>query len=458
MIHLLKLKPRDLASAPRWLPWVVLVPLAGIVAFWVFDGYLVADASFYCGLGLLPLVTLPRATQRHSALIWITLALAASVAGYFLPARTLHFFAVCFVFYAFWVQWKGAIAPYPIFVIVLMSALVQNWVSVFSFPIRLQLSDWAAKVLQIVGQDASSAGNMIILNQQSYSVDAACMGLYMVQVSLLFAVALTALYERHTHTKIASGYLLFIILPSVVVLNIGYNLLRILLLVIMNWMPGNPMHDAAGLVGLAIYVLLPTYFLVRWLYRRKGVPLPDVAPINSDNVLIISPLYWLLHGLLLLSVAHILWFGTARTLQPASSAFTELRLALPTEANYQKQYLEHGVVKYSNDKILIYIKPIRAFFSSEHTPLICWKGSGYDFGATSEATLPNGNKIFKALLNHKDGSTLHTAWWYSNGQVNTNSQWTWRWLDMTGAPGFHLVNVTAATEGELMAWIKHTGT
>ena len=36
-----------------------------------------------------------------------------------------------------------------------------------------------------------------------------------------------------------------------------------------------------------------------------------------------------------------------------------------------------------------------------------------------------------------------TTWWLDNGKERTVNQARWRWLDLGGAPGFSLVNVTA---------------
>src|SRR5437899_2661838 len=79
--------------------------------------------------------------------------------------------------------------------------------------------------------------------------------------------------------------------------------------------------------------------------------------------------------------------------------------------------MDDGVTKMVNDAILIYVKPIPEFFSGEHTPLICWKGSGYTFKNVGKSEV-GGKEIYYGQLVKKN-ETLYTAWWYDNGTVQT---------------------------------------
>jgi hypothetical protein len=98
------------------------------------------------------------------------------------------------------------------------------------------------------------------------------------------------------------------------------------------------------------------------------------------------------------------------------------------------------------------VKTIPEFFTGEHTPLMCWKGSGYEFsGVTTMAVA--GVRVYKGIL-VKDDSTLYTAWWYSNGPVKTVSQFDWRMRMLKGESKFCLVNVTARDEQTLMESLR----
>jgi len=80
----------------------------------------------------------------------------------------------------------------------------------------------------------------------------------------------------------------------------------------------------------------------------------------------------------------------------------------------------------------------------EHTPLLCWKGSGYKFKSIKEIII-NGNKIYSGQL-IKPGSQLYTAWWYYNGEIQTIDQLDWRIRMIKGEEKFCLINVTAKDE------------
>jgi hypothetical protein len=63
------------------------------------------------------------------------------------------------------------------------------------------------------------------------------------------------------------------------------------------------------------------------------------------------------------------------------------------------------------------------------------------------------NFYYKGTL-VRDGALLHTAWWYSNGRVNTISQLDWRMRMLKGEANFCLVNVTSEDEQTLIESIN----
>ncbi|RYY96435.1 MAG: hypothetical protein EOO11_13500 [Chitinophagaceae bacterium] len=104
------------------------------------------------------------------------------------------------------------------------------------------------------------------------------------------------------------------------------------------------------------------------------------------------------------------------------------------------------MLKLTDGPHLVYVKYVRGFYDLEHNPTICWSGNGYTFSEVNEATV-GGTRIYTAHLVQGAGR-LYTAWWYSNGAVNTNRQTEWRRLMFLGAPRFAVVNVTAASPAE----------
>ena len=114
--------------------------------------------------------------------------------------------------------------------------------------------------------------------------------------------------------------------------------------------------------------------------------------------------------------------------------------------------MKDGITKLYNDEALIYIKPIPEFFSSEHTPLYCWRGTGYKFESI-RLTIINGCEVYTGQLT-KPGHTLQTAWWYSNGEAQTVDQLNWRIRMLKGESRFCVVNVTADSEDVLLQETK----
>ncbi len=471
----------------------MLIFYAAVAIYWIATGYLQSDLTFIAGLGVLFLSTVVRQPGVGSwrFAIWAALCVGLGLA---IPARTFHFLALVFAAGFVFENWKGKINEAPVLTALLLTAVVKTMSIVLGFAIRLELSKNAAAALRYLGMDAVAEGNMIRLKDQYFSVDPACMGLQMVEVSFLFCFFLLGLFERRSGRYLPWTVLLAAV-AGVGLLNLIFNQLRIIFLVVFNILPENPMHDAVGLVGLALYVFVPTWLGLRWAFGRSGsgrallpelsqqaqgayifvetpkniLPGPagrylfagDTGPLGRVLNQIrrfykdIGPLGLLRQPRTYIPVVHILlslgigWFVFNESAQ-ATSHVTDTAAIVPKglPANAAINRLQDGVIQYKHDSLLVYVKPIRGFYSTEHTPLICWQGSGYTFGKIWEQKI--GNILcYAGTLEKPGGPVLYTAWWFDNGQEQTISQARWRWLDAGGAPGFSLVNVTASDKQTL---------
>lgn len=119
---------------------------------------------------------------------------------------------------------------------------------------------------------------------------------------------------------------------------------------------------------------------------------------------------------------------------------------------YKVNELDNGITQFRSDKALIYSKKIPTFYSAEHSPYICWKGSGYTFTSVEEKTVA-GALIYYGTL-QKGKEQLQTAWWFSNKKHNTIGQLDWRWRVLCGKPNFQLINVTATSQANLQEAIE----
>ncbi|MGA0557343.1 exosortase N [Larkinella sp. VNQ87] len=345
----------------------------------------------------------------------LTFGLALALAGYVLltPARRR------------WTVLLGGL---------LLASPGLRWLmTVFGFPIRLQLSAWVVALLQCLRTDAQANGNLIRLNGTDFAVDPACMGLQMTGMSALAGLFLVIHLENRTRTRLAVGWLLLVAV-GIAALILLTNLLRILTLVLFRIAPDDPLHDVVGLVCLAVYLLAPVSFGLRGLYARFGNPLPPDSELAWQRLA-------LLYGFMALA-----GFGVVHRSQPDAP----VRVSVPD--GYTEKQVEGGFRQYSKLGLLVYVKPLRTAYSAEHSPTVCWRGSGYEFGAIQEKKI-GGRRVYMGSL-QRGCERLYTAWWFTNGAHRTTGQLDFRWRMLRGEPAFALINVTASRPDALAKAVR----
>ncbi|HJT72564.1 MAG TPA: exosortase N, partial [Chitinophaga sp.] len=355
-----------------------------------------------------------------------------------LPARTLLYLSLAGACLFLCETFYGRISFLPLIVLCIMSPLFDAGMNIFSFPVRLQLSAAAGNLVALSGLPVSVQGNTILFNGNEFTVDPACMGLQMMVTSLLCGLILIGIYQKRagkTLRILPVAGLLF----CIVLLNILSNLLRIICLVWLNILPGTMAHDLVGVICLGVYVLAPMLPLIQLAvnrYGKKTVVHRKRYTLRSAGLSFLLNI--LLAGLML----------TGAYISQTNDLNKKVLQQVATVPGYTQEVLPGYVIKLENDSLLVYIKHIPSGYYSEHHPMMCWKGSGYNFYKVQETMLVNGKKIYTALL-QQGNKQLYTAWWYDNGLVTTISQMEWRWDVLCGAHPYSLVNMTAATEQEL---------
>jgi exosortase N len=323
-----------------------------------------------------------------------------------------------------------------LFQLLFMSPVFTQITTVLGFTLRLKISGIAASLLRLVDLNAFAEGNLIVLDGVSFSVDEACVGLSMLSIAMI-AGAFILGHRYRTSGKTLSAGIVIAFFASVFAVNVVTNLGRILLLVCFHIAPETVMHEAIGLICLIFYTIIPIYFGSGWMMkmaRTSVVPASDVTPttITWQVLPIGMTLLMLLTGV---AVAEQRRHIDQRAL-PGS-------IAAPTTV-----MLNDGIAKVTTEHLLIYVKPIAEWFTSEHTPLICWKGSCYSFVGVREVQL-YGRTLYCGRL-VKGNEQLSTAWWYSNGRKQTISQLEWRKDMLMEGAEYNLINVTAADEQTLL--------
>jgi len=265
------------------------------------------------------------------------------------------------------------------------------------------------------------------------------MGLNMLLVSLIIALLLLAFQERKRQQTLPV-YRIVLVLLATLGLNLFCNLIRIVLLVGFRLLPDNPLHDAVGMACLLTYVVLPLWYLAPLVFVRPDF-LPNPAKRFSVSMQWNVAWKWTSRGWIHM-VLLVLALGRGWTWQGRHGCRTRTGFELPARSS------GGGVYKYSKKEALLYVKPVAAFFDAEHTPLICWQGSGYVFKKIGQHRCA-GLDIYTGVL-QKGDEKIYTAWWFDNGQHKTISQTDWRWRMGRGEASFSLINLNADRQEVLM--------
>jgi exosortase N len=418
----------------RQYPFLFFVLLYVAVAVLLLNDYI----PYHSLHGLLGMATLlltlqVRPAQRGKSRYAVA-ALLFAILCYWLPVKTVAYAAlICAAFFAT-ESFAGRLPFLPLLALAFTSPVFDYAVNIFSFPIRLQLTAVVARLLTAAGVPATVEGNTLLCNGSEFSVDPACMGLHMLAASFLTGLMLVAIYQKKYRQRLPLK-LLAALLVLIFICNLVCNLFRMLCLVYFTLLPESPMHDVAGLVCFALYVLLPACWLSHSLVLRFGKK--EVAPAT-----VVIPRWLLLRNCI---VAVIVIFSVAGN--AGRSLLHAMPPPVPAKAGYSVTQLPGAVTKLQNQQVLVYLKQIAGFYATEHHPMICWKGSGYEFRKV-QVQQTKQYAVYTAVL-EKNGEQLYTAWWYSNGTHKTISQMDWRWDLLRGAKDYSLINVTAATKADL---------
>jgi exosortase N len=426
----------------EYFPLGIFILVVAASALVVFPFSFLLRGNFLFGLAIFPWVILSRGPVRLN--YWLLALIAIFTAAVWMyQVRMFYFFVLVFSILLAIEFSLGRVHKLVYLLVLVMSPFFSQLTVILGFNFRMKLSQFAGYLMQRTGLDVAVEGNTILLRGNSFTVDDACAGLNMLAISFLTGIFLVSYCARAAGRNISSIQLL-LYFTIVVALNLISNLIRIILLVFFEVLPENPMHEVLGLVSFFVYVAVPLYWCTpRWV-RRFG-KIQD----GSDERFCSSRSQYVC--MILLFVAII---PTGIFLHGARSASPETTIVDVRSAEMVAMPMKNGITRFSGDDVLIYVKSIPEFFSGEHTPLFCWRGSGYTFSKIQESEI-NGRMMYIGELTKGD-EILHTAWWYSNGRTETTSQFEWRWKMFADQDRFYLINVTSATQPALIDNINCT--
>ena len=431
---------RAIHPTEQFILTAIILGLYLLIGGFILSDYLLWDSQWLLALALVPLVTQVQ-SQKSVPVSALLIAIGLAILSYHLHNSTLYFMALVTAAWCGIQAVLGRLSLLPLLLLMVASPIFKYIVNILSFPLRMQLTNWAVAILQRLGSEAEAAGNIILIKGDEFAVDPACAGLSMLSLALLLGIFILAHLQR-VEKKVWPLWLIGLLLTVMLLLNLVSNLLRILLLVWFKILPDNPLHDVLGLLCLFFYALLPFYFLAKQLQHvsfEPATPKPAASAISLRGGLSIN--YFLLLSLTGVGVS----INKQKPLVASEQQVTQL-------PGFDMEKLQQGVTKYSNEEMLVYLKPVQAFYSTEHHPLICWEGSGYKFRHVQQRQI-GADTVYVGEL-QKGADTLYTAWWMDNGQHQTINQWDWRLRMLKGEEKFKLVNVTVAQKEALPQAIR----
>lgn len=414
----------------------VLLPSSVLLVcfFLMVKDYFLFPASTVFGILLLPYVLVIRKTEGNSnryffvllfflVLVWLTglntlIYISLIAALLFLIERSL-----------------GKTGIFIFIYLIILSPIFMYMANFVGVPARLELTELAGSILNLVQMQNEVSGDLIITATDKFSVEPACMGLNMLSMSFMLAIVSAAHYERQYNKRInlfAIGCYLLIVF----ILNLLSNLIRIVLLILFKIPAADFMHDIIGIVCLIVYILIPLWFITRFFYKRFAVAYSEKKiPDHATSRLILNA------GIVITFVIVVCVVKS----RPQTNAYMPQVCVVP---GYEKSIMTNDVLRFQNDDALIYVKPVRSFYGTEHTPMICWVGSGYTFEHIKK-TMCNSKEIFTGKL-VKGKDSIYCSWWFDNGTHKTIRQTDWRWRVLKGANNYSLINVNAADEKQML--------
>lgn len=414
---------------------IVLILIVTLLCLKNLAFYLIPNTTLIVLLAISPFIFTIDKNEQKLRYAWISIVF---ITLYFFLKMQLFFFLSFSTFILFIIESNiGRVNLLPLFIIVLISPYSTFIFNVFGFPARLIITDIAAYILSFVMENVETNGNIILINKQRFSVDPECMGLIMIGYGYATTLLFINSFEKRYQRKLNFIKVIEILCISTFFI-IVVNLFRIVMIVILQSKPETILHELVGLISFGIYFILPMYFIIKFIIKKDKTQFKKSFGIISTNKLVVAILSFSI--ILILS-----YFNFNR--EHYRNIEVDNKTCNIELTGYTKTITPEHVLTFNNNEALIYIKPSCHFLGPDHSPTICWKGSGYEFENIKVEKI-GLFEIYTADLK-KENETLKTAWWFDNGNIKTISQLEWRWKTARGEEPFRLINVTTSSKDEL---------
>lgn len=415
---------------------LVNILLISFICVFCLRGYLQWPIETWLGIGLLIISMVTIGFEEHVRVNWLLVFVLVlfSFIHLFHYSRSFLCISLC-MYVLLMLNMQGArIQLYHIATLFLILPFYQFVEHSISVPLRIALTDLAVSFLQYFDVKVHGSGNLMCFNDKNYLVDAGCAGLKMLRITLLFCGVYIFMFQDATR-KYLGAWLQVGIYLAFVVLNLCCNLIRIILLVVLDIADTSTMHYVLGGVCLVLYVLVPAYLGLSLIFRyRKRSEMPD------------STTYSVLSG------QYIRFIDVAYSMLLCFFLFHKMPnspLLVSTVAinGYERESLDGGIVKFSNESNLVYYKTIPSMFSLEHNPTVCWSVEGFVLKKISKERY--GDVMVYTGEFEKARGKIYAAWWFSAGEHKTINQFEWRYRTLVNGENYVFVNVNSLTKKEM---------
>ena len=420
------------SSVKHYVPTAILgLLVVAIFLFFQHDNF-PGSAALFLGVLFFPYFLQKKKPSTNRLLLPVFLGFILLL---FFKSSTLYYAVTALIILWLIENLVGKQNPLPFLLLMVIAPIFRYLVHIWSFPMRIKISELVASSLRLIGMDVTAIGNTILVNKAVYEVEPACIGIKMTGTALVCCLLILGFFVKDRKLQL-NWTKAFLSLLVAFALTIFANYVRLLGLVIFNILPSNPLHSIMGIISLVVYVLVPFFFWWNWRQPKTNI-ISDKKILNQkpmDSPLKIGWRYFSLTGVILISLIFtgIQFRSEKKAPSISHHPWTNLSGFTKTERNY-------GVLELRRANQLLYLKPPAGPFQGAHDPRICWQGSGFTFRKIKKEIIGE-IEVYTGEIT-RDELTLITAWWYDNGHSQTTEEWDWRWRTLFNGESYYLINI-----------------
>lgn len=336
----------------------------------------------------------------------------------------------------------GRLNEMAFYALIFYLPVTRSFFMLFGFYIRLEITKWAAAFISLFDQSVGFASTIVTHNGAQFSVDAGCMGLRLVITGFLLTLLILNQRSFQLGISVRKGIVSLFLSLSFVLIIIA-NFFRIVLLILIQSPEGTISHEAVGIATMIVFHTIPIIYVSKWILDKPWAKaLPDHITYQKEQFLLYP------------SIALIAITTLLSTYMNTENTRFDTPSSIPQFAGFESTKAQDGVMSYSNGKAKFTIKPLHPLSFSNHHPMICWRGDGFEisnesFGNISEFA------CMKATLKSETLQPLNTVWWYTNGNgFATTSEVEWRLRSIFKKEKFYILNFTSSDNNELVFMIN----